>query len=57
MIAVYNHAALHEGGMEHAAGVGPGGLGSAFLLRLPRMLNVSGTRFRAVTGNTYVLAV
>ena len=43
--------------MEHKAGVGPGGLGSALLLRLPRFLEVSGTRFRAVAGNTYVLAV
>ena len=49
-------AALHEGGMEHEAGVGLRGLGSAFLLRLPRFLEVSGTRFRVVAGNTYVLA-
>ena len=42
--------------MEHEAGVGPGQLGSAFVLRLPRFLEVSGTRFRAVAGNTYVLA-
>ena len=39
--------------MEHGAGE----LGSAFLLRLPPFLEVSGTRFRAVAGNTYVLAV
>ena len=43
--------------MEHGAGVGPGGLGSVFLLRLPRFLKVLGTRFRAAAGNTYVLAV
>ena len=43
--------------MEHEAGVGLGGLGSPFLLRLPRFLEVSGTRFRAVAGNTYFLAV
>ena len=48
---------LHEGGMEHEAGVGPGGLGSAFVVRLPRFLEFSGTRFRAVAGNTYVVAV
>ena len=42
--------------MEHEAGVGPGRLGSAFLLRLPRFLEVSGTRFRAAAGNTYFLA-
>ena len=48
---------LHEGGMEHGAGVGLRGLGSAFTLRLPRFLEVSGTRIRAVAGNTYVLAV
>ena len=46
-----------KGGMEHGAGVGFGGLRSAFLLCLPRCLEVSGTRLRAVAGNRYVLAV
>ena len=36
-------------------GWGRVGVGSAFLLRLPRFLKVSGTRFRAVAGNRYVL--
>ena len=38
-------------------GWGRVGVGSAFLLRLPRFLKVSGTRFRAVAGNRYVLPV
>ena len=38
-------------------GWGRVGVGSAFLLRLPRFLKVSGTRFQAVAGNRYVLPV